>query len=266
MTATREPGPGTVTQNDGAPPETGNPATAPLPTRRIGGRTFTVLFPGLLRPHTEAELRGLETSIARLGFRDPITVDEADGLIDGDTRLGIAERYGLRDVPVNVVPGLCPEAKRELAEQLNLARRHLPPEDIEEFRRQRFARLVAWVEQGLTVRDIASREGYSPSQADRDIQAAFVSRGTKRPRDPRGGARRPKAGDDGTVAALGRSLKKVKQEALVLQALDGTGTRFARWEQVAVGWAEERPDGTVVFHSGEGDGPPAVCLCPLAGE
>lgn len=234
---------------------------APLPTHTVGGVTYTVLFPDLLRPHTPKELEELETSISVEGFWDPITVDERNGVIDGATRLGIAARYGLPSVPAFVVPGLDADCKRRLAEKLNIARRMLPREDLEEFHRIRIGRVVDWNSKGYTTREIARLEGISESQARRDLDAGFAPGGAKRKKDPRGGPRERKD-DAGTVAALGRACKKLQQSHQVVMALDGLGGKYALLEEIGVGRAETDEEGNVTFTAGQ-EGANAVCLYPM---
>src|SRR5262249_53337502 len=77
-----------------------------------GGRTFTILFPRLLRPLDEGQRKKLEGSIRRRGVL-ALVVDEHDGVIDGVYRLRIAAELKLPGLPVQVRRGLAPDEKRE---------------------------------------------------------------------------------------------------------------------------------------------------------
>jgi hypothetical protein len=103
-----------------------------LPTVKIGKRTFTILFPGLLRDLTQDEMVNLRKSVRRNGVVTPVVVDENDGVIDGANRLRVAEELDCKTVPVEVRRGLTHEKKRELARSLNIDRRQLTRAEVRE--------------------------------------------------------------------------------------------------------------------------------------
>jgi N6-adenosine-specific RNA methylase IME4/ParB-like chromosome segregation protein Spo0J len=93
---------------------------------KVGGQTFTILFPDLLRQLTDGERSGLRADIeARGEVVVPVVVDERLGVIDGGNRLTIAGELGFNDVPIELRPGLSLDEKRALALALNEHRRHL---------------------------------------------------------------------------------------------------------------------------------------------
>lgn len=120
-----------------------------------------------LAPDVEAALRD---SIKRFGVVVPIVVDKSNRIIDGHHRSRIARDLG--------VP--CPQVTRsvkddtvahELAYSLNADRRQMTAE-------QRQAVAADLRGRGYSFRAIADVTGVSPSQTQRDIEAAGVPRGT----------------------------------------------------------------------------------------
>jgi hypothetical protein len=174
-----------------------------LPQIKLGRRTFTVLFPDLLRPLTPVERDGLKASIRALGVRDRIHVDENDGLIDGANRLEIAVEEGLTEVPIEVHRGLTHQQKRALAEDLNVQRRQLSPEDRQRMRAERIERVAEKRQQGMSQRAIAEEEGISQKQVRRDLEEATESGDSVEPKggkvtglDGRQRAAHPQPADD----------------------------------------------------------------------
>jgi hypothetical protein len=106
---------------------------------KIGHRTFTILFPDLLRPLHENEKTPLRVSIKKRGVITPIITDEGNGIIDGANRLAIAAELGLANVPIEVRRNLTHEKKLELALELNDARRHLSATDRQNGKQKREA-------------------------------------------------------------------------------------------------------------------------------
>ncbi len=139
-------------------------------TYTLSGRTFHLLFPDLLRPLSSEELADLQESILANGLQMPIVTDEEDGVIDGGHRLEVAWANDLEDIPVQVVTGLDLEGKRNLALGLNLARRHLTQEELQEQRQQRIGRVATARREGDSLRTIAEKEGVSLGQVQRDLQ------------------------------------------------------------------------------------------------
>jgi ParB-like chromosome segregation protein Spo0J len=130
-----------------------------------------------MRRPTPEERAVLAASIRRhRGVKVPILVDEDHGVIDGLTRLEIAEELGLAEIPFDYCsPDLDLQAKAALALELNDARRHLDPaerKDVAENRQARIERAVSLRREGMSTREIASRTGVSQSQVVADLRAA----------------------------------------------------------------------------------------------
>ena len=113
-----------------------------LPTVKIGGRVFTILFPSLLRPLTDSERQSLKNSIRKSGVEVAVVVDEDDGIIDGGNRATIAEEVGLKNIRTDMRKGLTAEQKIQLALDLNDARRHLSGTDRKQIKKDT-PRLIA---------------------------------------------------------------------------------------------------------------------------
>ena len=82
----------------------------------------------VMRDLTESEYIDLKESIIQNGVIVPVIVDENGDIIDGHHRAKICMELGITDFPTERKIGLTEEEKRELAYQLNQARRHLTPE------------------------------------------------------------------------------------------------------------------------------------------
>ena len=104
-------------------------ATHESSTVVVGDTTFRIPFADLLPPLNDTELEALRADIAeRQAVIVPIVIDEARNVIDGANRLRIAAGLGIREVPIEVRVGLSDADKQQLAEDLNLHRRHLTRE------------------------------------------------------------------------------------------------------------------------------------------
>jgi hypothetical protein len=154
-----------------------------LPTFSIGGERYLCPYWDLLPPLSESEREELRTSIQESGIQSPIILSpEREGLVarvvDGYHRLLLAVELGLPKVPTKYltappVPGkptsaarLTPEAEREMALTLNLARRHLSPE-------QRRALVQKLRAQGMSQRAIAQTVGVDVSTINRDLRGTI---------------------------------------------------------------------------------------------
>jgi hypothetical protein len=170
--------------------------TAKLPTITIGERTFTVLFPDLLRPLTPAERANLRESIQSEGMFVPIIVDEKDGIIDGINRATIASElgYDLDELPLQVVDYLTTAGKRKMVLDLHWARRHLTPDEQQALRQQRIARVAEARQEGKSLRTIAEAEGVSHQQIKRDLDEAATVTGVTV--EPEGGKVHGRDGKD----------------------------------------------------------------------
>jgi hypothetical protein len=154
-----------------------------LPTVKIGSRTFTILFPDLIPPLSDDELKRLRRSIRRNGVVTPVVVDEEDGVIDGANRLRIAAELGLLRVPVEVRGGLTCGEKVELAYSLNEDRRHMNAATLKRLREERVVRVADARREGKSLRAIAEAEGVSKTQVVEDLKAATVQGCTVQPSD-----------------------------------------------------------------------------------
>lgn len=140
------------------------PVSSPV---SIEGRNFLPLFPDLLRPLTTDEREQLRSDIREAGRVEvAVVIDEADGIIDGLNRLGVAAEEGLSldKIRFDVRQDLSLEDKRRLALRLNVVRRHLKPED-------RAALAVQFRQQGQSLRQIAEQLGTSKDTVQRDLAA-----------------------------------------------------------------------------------------------
>jgi N6-adenosine-specific RNA methylase IME4 len=116
-------------------------ATHEPPTVVVEGVIYRLPFADLLPPLGDPELEALRADIAeRQAVIVPIVIDEARNVIDGANRLRIAAGLGIRDVPVEVRVGLNEAEKQQLAEDLNLHRRHLTREQMRLFVERRLMR------------------------------------------------------------------------------------------------------------------------------
>jgi N6-adenosine-specific RNA methylase IME4 len=100
------------------------------PTVTVGGITYQLPFEDLLPALADDDLKALRDDIRERGIVVPIVIDEHHNVIDGANRLRIAAELGLRNLPVDIRPGLFLPDKEQLAEDLNLHRRHLTREQL----------------------------------------------------------------------------------------------------------------------------------------
>jgi hypothetical protein len=102
-----------------------------MKTLTYNGTTYTCPYAEVLPPLTPEERFRLAEDIGQRGIVVPVVVDDAHRIIDGQHRLEIAIEQGRRDVPFKVVFDLDGAQQRDLAEDLNLHRRHLTPKQQE---------------------------------------------------------------------------------------------------------------------------------------
>lgn len=133
----------------------------------IGATTFTFEYSDLLPSLTEVEYESLSEDIRHRGVQVSVVTDEHQNVLDGKHRLLSAHDHGQTNVPIEIIPGLSEEEKRDLALDLNLHRRHLTAE-------QRQQVIVKLRQQGLSWRQIARRMHVSPETARRDVDNATV--------------------------------------------------------------------------------------------
>jgi len=124
----------------------------------------------IMRPLTREERETLKDSIRLTGVKSPIEYDERGNVLDGHHRLEICAEFGITDFPRIVRVGMSEEEKIEHIMALNLARRHLTPEDMMEARKERIARVGQARKQGKSQRAIAEEEGISRAQIRQDLK------------------------------------------------------------------------------------------------
>jgi hypothetical protein len=182
----------------------------------VGARTFTILFPDLVRPLSTDETERLRASIRARGIEDRVVVDEHDGIIDGINRLRIAAELGLKEEEIRLdvyrscesqhTPDLVREDKRDLALTLNLDRRQLSPVEQQRLQEERNARILAKRKEGKSYRDIGEEEGISHQQVKRIVDDRATVTGVTV--EPEGGKVR---GKDGKARPATRAKPKVRK-------------------------------------------------------
>jgi hypothetical protein len=98
----------------------------------IGNSTFYISYSRSIPDLSESEFEALSQDIACKGILVPVIVDENNHIIDGEHRLRVAQKLNLKDIPIQVRPGLTDQDKWQLAQDLNLHRRHLTMDKIKE--------------------------------------------------------------------------------------------------------------------------------------
>ncbi len=121
-------------------PSPGNAEAGTSPTVTVGGITYRLPFADLLPALSDDDLDALRGDIRERGIVVPIVIDEHHNVIDGANRLRIAAELGIRNLRADIRPGLSDAEKEELAEDLNLHRRHLSREQLREVIRRRLHR------------------------------------------------------------------------------------------------------------------------------
>jgi N6-adenosine-specific RNA methylase IME4 len=121
-------------------PSPGHTEAGSSPTVTVGGITYRLPFADLLPALPDDDLSALRGDIRERGIVVPIVIDEHHNVIDGANRLRIADELGIRNLRADIRPGLSDAEKEELAEDLNLHRRHLSREQLREVIRRRLQR------------------------------------------------------------------------------------------------------------------------------
>lgn len=140
---------------------------AACPRLDYGGRVFYFPWRGMVRDLTAAEKKRLRAEVRADGVLNPVIVDEFDNVIDGDNRLHIAFDFltPIAEIPFCVLAGKSLEWKADRALKLNLARRHLTPEEQQKALDERAERKKA---DRKSTRAHAKDEGVSQKTAQRD--------------------------------------------------------------------------------------------------
>lgn len=138
---------------------------------RLGGLTFRRAWSAEVPEISPDRRAALKASIEEFGVLDPVDVrgvaddPTAFDVIDGWNRLGIAAELDV-ECPYRVLTAT-DDAARKMAIDLAAARRQLDAEQVALLRRLRVAEARA---NGKSLREIASDEGVSKSQVERDIE------------------------------------------------------------------------------------------------
>lgn len=139
---------------------------------------YATPFIDLFRPLTPSEASDLTESIKVQGVIHPVVVytspTTGPSIIDGLNRWSIADELKV-DCPVDDRGELDDDTARELAEDLNMSRRHLSGADwqkMRESRDDRIKRVAKARAKGKTTRQIAKDEGISQPQVISDMKAA----------------------------------------------------------------------------------------------
>lgn len=131
-------------------------------TIRLGKMEFRLPYEGLLPPLPKEKYDALSDDVAVNGVMVPVIIDEHGNVIEGNTRVKIVASLGHTDIPFQVRPGLTEEEKRQLALDLNLHRRHLKPEEMQEI-------AVRLRQEGMSLRQIAEQLGISHETVRRHL-------------------------------------------------------------------------------------------------
>ena len=129
---------------------------------------FKLLYSSELPALTYEEFEQLCNDIALRGVLVSIIIDEYNNVIDGVHRLKAAAKQGYKDIPFQIRPGLTEEEKMQLARDLNLHRRHLSHEQIQQF-------VLKLRKEGKSLRQIGDEIGVSHEKVRKEIVKATVN-------------------------------------------------------------------------------------------
>jgi hypothetical protein len=152
---------------------------ADLESIQLGDTIFYLLYSRIVPAFTDNEKRDLYKDIAEKGVLVSIIIDEHYVVLDGEHRLRGASMAGLKQIPIQVRPGLTEEEKWKLAQDLNLHRRHLTPAQIQQIiqeNREKLPQMALQLRQeGKSLRQIGEDLGVSHQQAKKLIQEEAVN-------------------------------------------------------------------------------------------
>ena len=141
---------------------------------KIGEVEFFRRYSNVVPAITISEYGILKQDIQKRGVLVPIIVDENYVVIDGIHRLQIAQELRFKQIPFQIRPGLSEEEKWELAQDLNLHRRHLTQEQITQIVQENRGKLpqmaITLRQQGNSLRQIGEKLGISHQQVQNLIQ------------------------------------------------------------------------------------------------
>jgi len=139
------------------------------------GQTLYQLMPEL----SQEEYEALKADIAERGIVIPIELDEAGNILDGHHRIRAWQQLkeagkDLPDYPRVVRAGMTEEQKRNHIRALNIIRRHLTNEQLQE-------QLVAMRLDGMSYQEIADTTNLGRGTVHAQIQSAFQNRKAEAP-------------------------------------------------------------------------------------
>lgn len=184
----------------------------------IGDTRYHLPFIDLI-PFDEKQNAALGKEIEEAGeVLVPIIANKAKStkadiwVTDGAHRCIHAAHFGLNAPPAKYRTFKTEDDEKDFVRRVNLHRRHLTPEQLEEEREKRIARIVELRQQGESLRAIAEAEGVSKSQVERDLEASTVPGGTV---EPKGGKVTGKDGRTRTAtpATKGKAAAQAQAEA-----------------------------------------------------
>lgn len=162
------------------------------------GVEYKVLFPDLFRPHTPAEAAEFDRSVREIGIVSPVMADPEHGIIDGANRMRKAEELGIA-CPIVVMKDLSRGEKKQIAEQLNTARRQISIKEMKDRREARLQEAYTMRLAGRSFRQIGDKLGISHTQAQADVEEMIERSGGKPQLDKvkgKDGAERPATAPD----------------------------------------------------------------------
>lgn len=170
------------------------PGMGDLETLNYCGTLYALPFAHLFRRLTPVEDAELRASVGALGMGHPVLVYDSptfgpECVIDGANRLRIAGELGA-DAPVQKV-AVDDGTARRMAEDLNIARRQVSPDEALAARQERITREVAARGEGQSYRAIAEAVGVSEKQVRKDVRKAGADRSA--PASEKGAGRDGKA-------------------------------------------------------------------------
>ncbi len=148
-------------------------------TITIGKTTFRLKYTSSLPPMQEQEFNALVDDIRQRGVMVTVFIDESADVIDGANRLRAADILSLKSVPMIILPGLSEADKWALAQDLNLHRRHLTPQQIRKIVSENKMALpvlaLKYRAEGRSYRQIGEELGVSHQHVRRMIAEANVT-------------------------------------------------------------------------------------------
>ncbi len=148
-------------------------------TIRIGKMAYSLKYTSSLPLMQEQVFDELVADIRQRGIMVPVLIDESANVIDGAHRIRAAHLLGLKSVPTIIASGLSEDEKWDLAQDLNLHRRQLTPQQIRKIvsENKRAVPILALKlrEEGKSLRQISEELGVSHECIRQKIEEANVN-------------------------------------------------------------------------------------------